>query len=66
MKLIDADYNFRMGYWASINNVQEYQVYVTMIQMFNLDFVNNLRQVPKDNPWPTKPTNHKYRTCLLH
>jgi len=24
MKLIDAYYNVRVGYWASINNVQEY------------------------------------------
>jgi hypothetical protein len=42
IKMIDANYIVRMGYWASRNNVQEYKVYVTMIQMFDLDFVNIL------------------------
>jgi len=28
MKVIDANYSVRMGYWASRNNVQEYKVYV--------------------------------------
>jgi hypothetical protein len=28
MKAIDANYNVRMGYWASRNNVPEYKVYV--------------------------------------
>jgi hypothetical protein len=66
MKVIDVDYNVRVGYWASRNDMQEYKVYVAMIQMFDSDFVNNLRQAPGDNPWPTKPTNPKYRTYLLH
>jgi hypothetical protein len=26
MKVIDADYNFRVGYWALKNNVQEYKI----------------------------------------
>jgi hypothetical protein len=42
MKIIDEEYNARVGYWASKNNVMEYKVYATMIWMFNLDFVNNL------------------------
>jgi hypothetical protein len=33
--------------------------------MFDLDFVNNLQQVPGDNPWPTELTNYNYRTYLL-
>ncbi len=37
-----------------------------MILMFDSDFVNNLRQVPRDNPWLAKPTNNNYRTRLLH
>jgi hypothetical protein len=44
MKVIDADYSVRVGYWASRNNVQKYKVYVTMIRMFDLDFVNNLQE----------------------
>jgi hypothetical protein len=50
MKAINANYSVRVGYWASRNNVQEYKVYVVVIRMFNLDFVNTLRQVPRDNP----------------
>ncbi len=65
MKAINANYSVRVGYWALRNNVQEYKVYVVMIRMFNLDFVNTLRQVPKDNPWPVESTNHNYRTHLL-
>jgi hypothetical protein len=30
--------------------VEEYKVYVTMIWMFDLDFVNDLWQAPRDNP----------------
>jgi hypothetical protein len=48
MKAINAYYNVRGGYWASRNNVQEYKVYVVVIQMFNLDFVNTLREFPRD------------------
>ncbi len=42
MKMIDAKYCVKMGYWASKNHVQEYKVYGTMRQMFDLDFMNNL------------------------
>jgi hypothetical protein len=43
MKAIDVDYNVRVRYWASRNNVQEYKVYVIVIRMFNLDIMNNLQ-----------------------
>jgi hypothetical protein len=52
MKSIDAKYNVKMGYLALKNNVQEYKVYAIVIWMFNLDFVNNLQQALRDNPWP--------------
>jgi len=42
MKVINANYNVKVGYWASRNNMQEYKMYVTVIWMFDLDFVNNL------------------------
>jgi hypothetical protein len=33
--------------------------------MFDLDFVNTLRQALRDNLWPLEPINQDYRTCLL-
>jgi hypothetical protein len=33
--------------------------------MFDLDFVNNLRQAPWDNLWPVELTNQNYRSHLL-
>jgi hypothetical protein len=46
MKIIDAEYSVRVGYWASKNNVQEYKVYSTVIQMFDPNFMDNLKQAP--------------------
>ncbi len=59
MKVIDAYYNVRVGYGALRNNVQEYEVYVIMIRMFDSNYVNNLRQAPGDNPWLIEPINRK-------
>lgn len=42
MKAITIDNSVRVGYWALRSNVQEYNVYVTVIRMFDLDFVNDL------------------------
>jgi len=66
MKMIDANYNVKVGYWALINNVQKNKVYVIVIRMFDSDFVNNLQQILGKNPWLAKLTNHNYKTCLLH
>ncbi len=66
MKAIDANYNVKMEYWASGNKVQNYKVYVIMMQMFDSDFVNNLQLVLGDNPHPNELTNHNYKTCLLY
>jgi hypothetical protein len=57
MKAIDVEYNVRVGYWTSRNNMQEYKAYATMIWMFHFNFMNNLKQVPRDNSWPIEPTN---------
>jgi hypothetical protein len=65
MKGIGVDYNVRVGYCTLRNNVQEYKVYVIVIQMFDSNFVNNLQQALGDNLWPTKPTNRNYMTHLL-
>ncbi len=55
--MMDAEYNVRMGYWASRNNLKEYKVYAIVIWMFDLDFTNNLKQVLGDNLWPIELTN---------
>jgi len=57
MKVIDVEYNVRVGYWTSRNNMHEYKAYATMIRMFHLNFMNNLKQVLRDNSWPIEPTN---------
>jgi len=63
MKAIDVDYNVRVGYWALRNNMHEYKVYVTIIWMFDSNFVNNLWQAPGDNLWWAKLTNCNYKAC---
>ncbi len=45
--------------------MQEYKVYGKVKQMFDLDFMNNLRQAHGDNPWPTELMNYNYKTCVL-
>jgi hypothetical protein len=30
MKMINVDYNVKMGYWASRNNMKEYKIYSDM------------------------------------
>jgi len=66
MKVINANYSVRVGYWASKNNMQEYKVYAIMIRMFDPIFVNNLQPIPCDNLWPTESTIRNYKTRLLH
>jgi hypothetical protein len=51
MKAINSDYNVRIGYWASKNNMQKYKVYAIMIWVFDPNFVNILQQAFKDHPW---------------
>ncbi len=38
VKMIDADYNVRVGYWASRSNAWEYKFYAIMIRMFYPNF----------------------------
>jgi hypothetical protein len=33
-----------------------------MIKMFKSEFMCNLQQPPRDNPWPTNPTNINFKT----
>jgi hypothetical protein len=57
--------NVRVGYRASKNIVQKYKVYVTMIQVFDFIFLNDLRQAFGDNWCPSTLTNCNYKTHLL-
>jgi hypothetical protein len=45
------------------NNMLEYKVYVTVIWMFDSNFVNNLWQAPGNNLWRAKLTNYNYKAC---
>jgi len=65
MQMIDVDYNVKVGYWASRNNVEEHKVYTIVIHIFNLNFMNNLQQAPSDNSWPMESTNHNYKMHVL-
>jgi hypothetical protein len=63
---MDANYNVRVGYWASKNNMHEYKVYATMIRIFDSHFVNNLQQTLGNKPWLLKLENCNYNIDLLH
>ncbi len=65
MKSIDVEYQVEVGYWAQRNHLQDYKIYVTMICMFDKDFLHTLLQHLGDNPWRTHPTNQNYRIQLL-
>jgi len=51
MKVIDANYSVRMGYWALRNHVHVYKVYAIVKWMFDLNFMNNLQQTLGNNLW---------------
>jgi hypothetical protein len=57
MKMIDAKYNVKVGYWALRNNMQKYKIFATLIQMFDPNFMNNFQQAFGDDPWPVKLIN---------
>ncbi len=61
MKSIDVQFQIEVGYWVSLNHLQDYKIYGTMIKMFCLKFLNILWQPCRDNPWPTHLTNQNYR-----
>jgi hypothetical protein len=62
LKNIDAKFQEKIGYWAFYNHLQDYKIYGTMIKMFCLEFLNNLWQHPKENPWPIHSINENYKT----
>lgn len=54
-----------MGYWVGKNDLQDYKIYAIVICMFDKDFLDDIQQVPGDNPWPIHSTNQNYKTQLL-
>lgn len=62
MKFINAKYPIQVGYWARKNGLQDYKFYAIVICMFDENFLNNLRQAPRDNPWLAHLTNQNYKT----
>jgi hypothetical protein len=65
MKFIDVEYQVQVGYWARKNGLRDYKIYAIMISMLNKDFLTNIRQAPRDNPWPVHMTNRNSKTQLL-
>jgi hypothetical protein len=57
MKSIDVKYQVKVRYWAARNHLQDYKIYDIVICMFDEDFLNNLLQPSRNNPWPAHPTN---------
>lgn len=64
MKSINVEYQTWVRYWAQRNHFQDYKIYVTMIYMFDEDFLNNLLQLLGENLWLAHPTNQNYKTWL--
>jgi hypothetical protein len=65
MKFIDVEYQVQVGCWATKNHLRDYKIYVTLICMFDEDFLNSLVHPPKDNPWLAHSTNRNYRIQFL-
>jgi hypothetical protein len=62
MKCVDAKYQVQVWYRATRNHLQDYKIYVTVICMFDEDFLNSLLLPPWNNPWLAHPTNQNCRT----
>jgi len=48
--MVDVKYKVKVEYWVANNYLQNYKIYVTLIHMFHLKFLDNLWQVLGDNP----------------
>jgi LysM repeat protein len=59
---IDVEFQVEVGYWASLNHLQDYKIYGTMIKQIFPKFLNNLQQPLGNHLWPTHSTNQNYKT----
>jgi len=56
-KSVNAEFQAKVKYWAFINHLQDYKIYLIVIKMFNLEFLSSLSQPLGDNPWLKDPIN---------
>jgi hypothetical protein len=59
---VDVEYKVAIGLWTSKMGLQHYPTYVTLMQMFNQEFLDGLRQPLGDHFWPLHPMNKKILT----
>jgi hypothetical protein len=65
LKNIDIEFQAEVGYWAFINHLQDYKIYVIVIKMLILEFLNSLPQPPRDNPWLEDSINNNFKTYFM-
>jgi hypothetical protein len=53
-----AEFQPEVKYWAFINHLQDYKIYLIVIKMFILEFLSSLPQPLRNNPWPKDLTKH--------
>jgi hypothetical protein len=62
LKSVDGEFQAKVGYWVSINHLQDYKIYGIMIKMFIPQFLSSLPQPTWNNPWLTHPANINFKT----
>ncbi len=63
---MDVEYKVVIGLelWTSKIGLQNYQTYVTLMQIFNPNFLDGLRRPHYDHLWPLHPTNKELQNML--
>ncbi len=63
---MDVKYKVVIGLelWTSKIGLQNYQTYVTLMQIINPKFLDGLRQPHGDHLWPLHPTNKKLQNMF--
>ncbi len=62
LKNVNPKFQAKVGYQTCINHLQDYKIYVIVIKMFIPEFLSNLPQPPRDNPWPKDLINRNFIT----
>jgi hypothetical protein len=58
LKSIDAEFQEKVGYWASYNHLQDYKIYGTLIKIFKAEFEHKQTKPPKN-------CSHKYNLSTI-
>lgn len=63
---MDVEYKVVIGLelWTSKIGLQNYQTYVTLMQIINPKFLDGLRQPHGDHSWPLHPTNKELQNMF--